>query len=51
MLLNPKGYTGADACGVCHVDEYNSWRFTNHATAYDTLVTHGKERDAECVLG
>ena len=49
MLLNPKGYTGADACGVCHVDEYNSWLFTEHSSAYDTLVTHGQERDAECV--
>ena len=49
MLLNPKGYTGSDVCGVCHVNEYNSWQFTNHSSAYDTLVTHGKERDAECV--
>ena len=49
MLLNPKGYTGADACGVCHVDEYNSWTFTRHASAYDTLVTHGQQRDGECV--
>jgi len=49
MLLNPKGYTGSEVCGICHVDEYNSWRFTQHASAYDTLVTHGQERDAECV--
>ena len=49
MLLNPKGYTGSDACGVCHSAEYDSWLYTNHAGAYATLVEHGKERDPECV--
>nr|ADI22000.1 hypothetical protein [uncultured myxobacterium HF0200_01L06] len=49
MILNPSGYTGSDVCGVCHVAEYDSWLYTNHADAYATLVEHGKERDPECV--
>jgi len=49
MLLNPRGYTGNDVCGVCHAVEEATWQFTSHSTAYDTLVKHGKERDAECV--
>jgi len=49
LLLNHKGYTGADVCGVCHAKEYATWKFTDHSSAYDTLITHGQERDAECV--
>ncbi len=49
FLLNPKGYTGNDVCGVCHQLELDSWHYTKHATAYDTLVTHGAERNPECV--
>ena len=49
MLLNPKGYTGSDVCGVCHSAEYATWEYTSHATAYDTLVKHGAERNTECI--
>ncbi len=49
FLLNPKGYTGSDVCGVCHELETESWHYTKHANAYDTLVTHGSERDPECI--
>ena len=49
MLLNPNGYTGNDACAVCHEQEAATWSFTSHARAYDTLVTHGAERNGECV--
>jgi peroxiredoxin len=49
MLLNPNGYTGNDACAVCHEVEAATWSFTSHARAYDTLVTHGADRDLECV--
>ena len=49
MLLARTGYTGNDVCGVCHELEQRAWEYTQHATAYDTLVTHGVERDAECV--
>ncbi len=49
FLLNPKGYTGSDVCGVCHDLELESWHYTKHAAAYDTLVTHGADRNPECV--
>ena len=49
MLLNPKGYSGNDVCGVCHSSAHDSWLFTKHASAYNTLVTHGEERNPECV--
>jgi hypothetical protein len=49
MLLSRKGYTGNDACSVCHEREAATWSITPHARAYGTLVTHGQERDAECV--
>jgi len=49
MLLNTRGYSGNEACGVCHEMEYDTWRFTAHASAYDTLVKHGADTDEECV--
>jgi peroxiredoxin len=49
MLLARSGYTGNDVCGVCHELEARSWQYTSHASAYDTLVTHGVARDGECV--
>jgi peroxiredoxin len=49
MLLDPKGYSGNDVCGVCHEQEYATWQYTAHSTAYDTLVTHGAERRTDCV--
>jgi peroxiredoxin len=49
MLLARKGYTGNDSCVVCHELEAATWELTSHATAFDTLVTHGQERDPECV--
>ncbi len=49
MLLRRKGYSGNDACGVCHELEHETWTFTTHAHAFDTLVKHAVETDAECV--
>lgn len=49
MLLDPTGYTGNDACGVCHEQEYATWQYTKHATAFDTLVTHNADRRTDCV--
>ncbi len=49
MLLDPTGYTGNDACGVCHEQEYATWQYTKHATAFDTLVTHNADRRKDCV--
>jgi peroxiredoxin len=49
MLLDPKGYSGSDACGVCHEQEYATWQYTSHSTAFDTLVTHAADRRKDCV--
>jgi peroxiredoxin len=49
MLLRKTGFTGSDACGVCHELEHETWLFTQHAGAYDTLVRHGQTSDPECV--
>ncbi len=49
MLLRRKGYSGNDACGVCHELEHETWTFTTHAHAFDTLVKHAVETDTECV--
>ncbi len=49
MLLAKKGFTGNDACTVCHELEAATWAITSHATAFSTLVTHGDDRDPECV--
>jgi len=49
MLLRSTGYSGNEVCGVCHEVEYETWSLTTHATAFDTLVKHGVEDDAECI--
>lgn len=49
MLLAREGYSGNDACAVCHATEAAAWRFTEHSLAFDTLVTRGSDRDPKCV--
>ncbi len=49
MILDPKGYSGSEVCGTCHETEYATWQYTSHASAYDTLVTHGADRRTDCV--
>jgi peroxiredoxin len=49
MLLSAAGYSGNEVCGVCHERQHETWQFTQHATAYDTLVKHGAEQDPECI--
>jgi peroxiredoxin len=49
MLLRPRGYSGSEVCGVCHQLEHETWTFTSHAGAFDTLVKHGADNDPECV--
>ncbi|MFK7898301.1 MAG: multiheme c-type cytochrome [Myxococcota bacterium] len=49
MILDPKGYSGSEICGTCHETEFATWQYTTHASAYDTLVTHGADRRTDCV--
>jgi len=49
MLLHQTGFSGSEFCGVCHEPEHQTWELTSHASAFDTLVEHGADRNAECV--
>ncbi len=49
MLLRAKGYSGSQACGVCHETQYETWELTKHAHAFSTLVKHGADTNGECV--
>ena len=49
MLLHSTGYSGSDACAVCHEKETDSWLLTRHAHAFDTLVKHGADARPDCV--
>ncbi len=49
MLLEPRGFSGNDACIVCHPTQTATWNFTNHSLAFDTLVTRGADHDPKCV--
>ena len=49
MLLHATGYSGEEFCSTCHASQHDTWRLTEHAEAFDTLVRHGAERNPECV--
>lgn len=49
MLLDPKGYSGNDACGVCHAQQFATWQYTKHASAFNTLIAHAADRRADCI--
>jgi peroxiredoxin len=49
MLLRADGYSGNPVCGVCHELEHQTWSFTSHAHAFDTLVRHGADANGECI--
>lgn len=49
MLLRKAGFSGNDACGVCHESQHETWQLTSHGDAYDTLVRHGADSNTECI--
>jgi peroxiredoxin len=49
MLLSRTGYSGNDACAVCHASETATWHYTEHAFAFETLVAKTADRDPKCV--
>ncbi len=49
MLLHATGYSGDEFCAACHPGEHDTWLTTSHAEAFETLVRHGADRNAECV--
>jgi peroxiredoxin len=49
MLLDPKGYSGNNVCGVCHAKQHATWQYTKHASTFNTLVTHAADRRTDCI--
>jgi peroxiredoxin len=49
ILLEKAAYSGEEFCTVCHRDQHATWLLTKHASAWETLVEHGKDRDPECL--
>lgn len=49
MLLHTTHYSGNEFCGVCHESQTSTWKLTNHAGAYETLLRHGVDHKGECV--
>jgi peroxiredoxin len=49
MLLVRDGFSGNDACAVCHPLQAATWSYTDHAFAFNDLVTRAADRDQKCV--
>ena len=49
ILLRKADYTGEETCSVCHREQHATWELTAHASAWQTLVEHGADRDPECL--
>jgi peroxiredoxin len=49
MLLHATGFSGSDACAVCHEQENATWLLTRHASAFDTLVKHAASTRTDCI--
>ena len=45
----PKLFLGSERCGECHAKEYETWKETKHAHAFDILVEQKAEFNPECV--
>jgi len=39
---------GSQSCQACHIDEYQAWRDSRHAHAWETLVRESSHVDPEC---
>jgi hypothetical protein len=42
-------YMGSELCARCHTTEYEQWKTTGHAKAWQTLVDEHKESTPDCV--
>ena len=49
ILLEKAAYSGEEFCAVCHKDQHATWQLTAHASAWETLVEHGEDRNPECL--
>jgi len=48
-LLSGTGYSGDTSCQICHEEEHNQWKLTQHSNAFHSLIRKGKEDDDKCV--
>ena len=46
----PLWYEPAEACAECHEKEYEQWRSTAHARAYQSIRKAGRQDDPECLF-
>ena len=42
-------FVGVDVCQRCHKSEYDQWKTTGHAAAWQTLVTAHKDATPDCI--
>lgn len=43
-------FVGVEMCKSCHLDEYNQWSQTKHASAYNTLLRKHRHLSPKCVM-
>ncbi len=48
LYVPPTNYVTANACRECHEEEYEGWRVTPHAHAFETLENRDRGFDPEC---
>lgn len=46
----PITYVGAERCGECHTKQYEVWKSTHHAKAYNALVEVNEQFNPECIV-
>ncbi len=46
----PTRFESAEACAECHKPEYDQWKTTAHAHAFDVVRQSGRQDDPECIL-
>lgn len=46
---NTSKYMSSSSCKDCHETEYNAWKNTSHATAYESLKNDGRFDNIECI--
>ena len=48
-IAGGRKFHGSDFCIGCHEEEYEDWKLTVHAGAYQTLEEMGKSEEANCI--
>lgn len=48
LYTSPTNYVTANACRECHEEQYEGWRVTPHAHAFETLESRDRGFDPEC---